>query len=75
MGAVGGLGRVVLGYFGETAMLHYNATEYCVVWKGRLGGVGGLGRPPNCIIMRVQGYATTTWQIMRPQGLTTHRHD
>ena len=27
MGAVGGLGRVVLGYFGETAMLHYNATK------------------------------------------------
>ena len=27
MGAVSGLGRVVLGYFGETAMLHYNATE------------------------------------------------
>ena len=27
MGAVGGLGRVVLRYFGETAMLHYNATK------------------------------------------------
>ena len=25
--AVGGLGRVVLGNFGETAMLHYNATK------------------------------------------------